>query len=146
MDASTCRSLFATADVAVLATTGDRGPHLVPIVFSLRNDVLISAIDHKSKSTTALRRLENIRRNEHVAVLAHHYDDAWDELWWVRGDGRAREARAAEVDLTGLVAKYRQYREHEPHGPVIEVTVERWVGWSAGIVESPSHAEGDRRG
>jgi PPOX class probable F420-dependent enzyme len=131
------RGLFAAARVARLATVGAEGrPHLVPIVFAIAGDVVYSAVDAKPKRTTALRRLENVRRNPRVALLADHYDDSdWDALWWVRADGVARvldgsdsEARRA---IALLAARYAQYRERPPRGQVLAVSVERWSGWRA---------------
>jgi PPOX class probable F420-dependent enzyme len=131
------RGLFAAARVARLATVGAEGrPHLVPIVFAVAGDVVYSAVDAKPKRTTALRRLENVRRNPRVALLADHYDDSdWDALWWVRADGVARvldgsdsEARRA---IALLAARYAQYRERPPRGQVLAVSVERWSGWRA---------------
>jgi PPOX class probable F420-dependent enzyme len=120
--------------VVRLATVGDAGPHLVPIVFALDGDRVVSAVDHKPKRTTRLQRLANIARDPRVSLLADHYDDDWEALWWVRADGHARlldDPAAAEQALTLLAARYRQYREDRPDGPVIEITVDRWTGWSA---------------
>ena len=68
----------------------DGGPHLVPIVFVLVDDVVWSAVDGKPKSTRALRRLGNIRSDPRVSLLVDHYGDDWSQLWWVRLDGLAR--------------------------------------------------------
>jgi nitroimidazol reductase NimA-like FMN-containing flavoprotein (pyridoxamine 5'-phosphate oxidase superfamily) len=55
------RELFAAARVARLATIDAEGrPHLVPIVFVVVGDTVYSAVDHKPKRTTALRRLVNV--------------------------------------------------------------------------------------
>jgi PPOX class probable F420-dependent enzyme len=67
-------------------------------------------------------------------VLADHYEDDWASLWWVRADGRAAilddpRQMAAPIDL--LAARYPQYRDLRPAGPVIEIRVERWTGWAA---------------
>jgi PPOX class probable F420-dependent enzyme len=135
--AEQARARFATARVARLATSDLAGqPHLVPIVFALDGDTVYSAVDHKPKRTTALRRLENVRANPRVALLADEYDDAdWAALWWVRAEGAGRvlepgsgEARHG-VDL--LVERYAQYREARPAGPVLAVAVRRWAGWRA---------------
>ena len=137
MTAEEARRLFAEARVARLATVGEEGrPHIVPIVFAPAGDEVFSAVDQKRKRTTALRRLENVRANPRVALLADRYDDSdWDALWWVRADGVARvlegdapEARRA-IDL--LVQRYAQYRALPPAGPVLAVAVERWSGWRA---------------
>jgi PPOX class probable F420-dependent enzyme len=131
------RRLFAAARVAHLATADARGvPHVVPLVFAVEGDVVVSAVDAKPKRTTALRRLANVRANPRVALLADHYDDAdWTALWWVRADGTARvldpgEA-AARRAVALLVERYAQYRERAPEGPVLEVAVTRWSGWRA---------------
>ena len=78
-----------------------RPPHVVPCTFALLGDAtIVSAVDHKPKRTTALRRLANIAANPRVALLADHYDDDWEALWWARADGTARVvAPGAEPEL-----------------------------------------------
>jgi PPOX class probable F420-dependent enzyme len=137
VNATDARERFAGARVARLATVGADGrPHLVPVVFALHDDTVYSAVDDaKPKATMRLRRLANIAANPAVALLADHYDEDWDVLWWVRADGTARviepdepeAARAREL----LATRYEQYRDAPPPGPVIAVAVERWSGWSA---------------
>jgi len=135
--ADDARLVFAAARVARLATADARGvPHLVPLVFAVDGDVVVSAVDAKPKRTTALRRLANVRANPHVALLADHYDDAdWAALWWVRADGTARVLEpgdaAARRGVALLRQRYAQYRERPPEGPVLEVAVTRWSGWRA---------------
>jgi PPOX class probable F420-dependent enzyme len=113
-----------------LATvSGDGSPHLVPIVFALHGDRLISAVDHKPKQTVALRRLDNIAVNPFVSVLVDEYDENWTALWWARGDGWARIDD--DYDLGALIARYPQYQDQAPSGPTIVVEVDHWSGWSA---------------
>ncbi len=135
MTADEARELLACARVARLATVGEDGrPHLVPITFALvERDTLVTAVDHKPKRTRDLRRLRNIAANPAVSVLADHYEDDWTRLWWVRADGTARVREAAgEADaMAALVARYPQYTEHAPDGPVILISVERWTGWAS---------------
>lgn len=129
-----CRARFAAARVARLATAGADGvPHLVPIVFAVAGERIVTAVDAKPKSTNALRRLENIAANPSVAVLVDHYDDDWTQLWWVRVDGRAAVAAGDETRdaIELLSARYRQYETQPPPGPVVAIDVERWSGWSA---------------
>jgi PPOX class probable F420-dependent enzyme len=139
VDAEQVRERFNRARVARLATldAADPRPHLVPVTFALvGNQTLVTAVDHKPKRTPALRRLRNIAANPRVCILADHYEDDWMQLWWVRADGVARIAKAAEepAALAALVARYPQYAERSPAGPVIVISVERWVGWaSAGV-------------
>jgi len=121
----------AAVPVARLATVGRDGrPHVVPICFVLDGETLYTAVDEKPKRTRRLKRLENIEANPHVEVLIDHYEDDWSELWWVRLRGTARiveDPRA--VDL--LVAKYPQYAERRPEGPVIAVDVEERSEWTS---------------
>lgn len=129
------RNRLATARVARLATAGADGqPHLVPVTFALDGADVYIAIDHKPKTTTNLRRLRNIRENARVALLADHYEDDWAALWWVRADGRARVLETGEGGqrpLNSLAAKYAQYRESRPEGPLIAIEVHRCTGWTA---------------
>jgi PPOX class probable F420-dependent enzyme len=147
------RRRFASARVARLATAHPHGrPHIVPFTFAYSAgagrgesgrcgdrgsgspDHIYSAVDAKPKSTTDLRRLRNIRANPRVAVLADHYEDDWDGLWWVRADGQAAildDPATMAPALALLAGRYPQYRERPPGGPVISIRVDRWTGWTA---------------
>lgn len=124
-----------TARIARLATVdGAARPHIVPIVFALRDDRLVTAVDDKPKSTTELKRVKNIRANPAVSVLVDHYDEEWDALWWVRVDGEARLVESgADFDaaIAALAAKYQQYRNRPPVGPVINIEIGAIRSWSA---------------
>jgi PPOX class probable F420-dependent enzyme len=135
LDAPTCRDLMAEARVARLATADTDGrPHVVPVTFAVRADLIVTAVDQKPKSTTRLRRLRNIAANPWVSMLADHYSDDWTTLWWVRADGRAQiveDVAGRRPALADLAAKYEQYRDDPPAGPVVLIAVESWTGWSA---------------
>jgi PPOX class probable F420-dependent enzyme len=99
----------------------------------MQEDQIFTAVDHKPKTTRNLKRLRNIAENPQVAVLADHYEDAWDALWWVRGDGQARiltDTAEMAAPIQMLADRYWQYRMNRPEGPVIAITVQRWTGWS----------------
>jgi PPOX class probable F420-dependent enzyme len=135
MDGNWARDRFMTERVARLATADDHGrPHLVPIVFALRADVIYSAIDNKPKSSDRLRRLDNITRNPRVCALVDRYDEQWTALWWARADGDARimstEDEEANAALSALTIRYDQYRLRPPPGPVIAIDVTHWSGWT----------------
>jgi len=119
------------APVARLATVDRQGrPHVVPICFVLDGNTLFTAVDEKPKRTRRLRRLENIAANPRVEVLIDHYEDDWSRLWWVRLRGRARiveDRRAVEL----LAAKYPQYRDRPPAGPVIAIEIEERSEWTS---------------
>jgi PPOX class probable F420-dependent enzyme len=128
------RARFADARVARLATAGGDGwPHVVPVTFAVDGDLIYTAVDHKPKTTANLRRLRNIRENPRVAVLADHYAEDWQALWWVRVDGTAsivEDSDAMQDQLDMLAERYVQYRQARPYGPVIVIQAERWTGWA----------------
>ena len=98
-------------------------------------DTVVTVVDHKPKRHQDLKRLRNIHTNPAVSLLVDHYDEDWRQLWWVRADGRARivpgEATAERADpVRRLVAKYPQYADRHPRGPVIVIEVTRWSGWA----------------
>jgi len=127
------RSRVTDAAVGRMATvTADRRPHLVPCCFAVSGDRVYSAVDHKPKSTRRLRRLANLRGNPNAALLVDYYADDWSTLWWVRVDGTGRvldDGPELEHAIALLVAKYRQYRQDPPAGPVIAIDVTAWLGW-----------------
>ena len=103
-DADTGRFL----DLAVAAPVGRLGTvnasggiDLVPFVFAWQPGPtplgrLVSAVDHKPKRSTRLRRFANVAARPAVTVLVDHYEEDWSRLWWVRIRGRGHEAAAAE--------------------------------------------------
>ncbi|MHB8296264.1 MAG: TIGR03668 family PPOX class F420-dependent oxidoreductase [Acidimicrobiales bacterium] len=130
------RLRFAAGRVAHLATATAGGqPHLVPLVFAVDGDRVLSVVDAKPKRSTALRRMANVMENPLVSLLVDHYDDDWSALWWVRADGTGRihetGSAAAEASIDLLAARYEQYKRRRPQGSVLEVDVLRWSGWSA---------------
>ncbi|GAA5168227.1 MULTISPECIES: TIGR03668 family PPOX class F420-dependent oxidoreductase [Amycolatopsis] len=130
MDAET---RFAAARVARLATADAAGvPHLVPVTFALDAGEIVFAVDHKPKRSTDLKRLRNIAANPAVSFLADGYDEDWTRLWWVRADGHARVLDADPAAVAALRAKYPQYRDHPPEGPVVRTTVSAWRSWASG--------------
>src|SRR6476619_720324 len=118
-----CLRRFATSPRAVLSTCGSDGlPHVVPVTFAVHDDLVVTAVDHKPKTTTALRRLRNIAENPSVAFLVDHYEDDWEHLWWVRVDAAAtvvEDGPRWEEAVGWLVERYPQYRAQPPAGPVI---------------------------
>ncbi len=124
-----------TSRVGRLGTVDTVGrPHLVPLVFARDEERLYSAVDHKPKGTTRLKRLSNIAANPSVTLLVDHYSDDWSQLWWVRVDGTARIIETGpewERAVARLADKYPQYRGYPPSGAVIAITISHLTGWSA---------------
>lgn len=128
------RQRFEAARVLRLSTANAQGePHLVPATFAVIGDRIGIAVDHKPKRHSNLKRLRNIQENPAVSLLVDHFDEDWEQLWWVRVDGRARVLENADAGelVQALLSKYDQYRERRPNGPVIEIEVNRWSGWVA---------------
>jgi PPOX class probable F420-dependent enzyme len=139
MDEQAARAAVAAARVARLATVSAVGAvDLVPITFALvtsaGRDRLVTAVDHKPKSTTRLQRLADVRAHPEVSVLVDQYDDDWSRLWWVRLRGVATlvESGAEHTEaIDALRARYAPYRDRRPTGPAILVDLTRWQWWSA---------------
>jgi PPOX class probable F420-dependent enzyme len=140
MEHDEMRRRVGAARVGRLATvTVDGRPHIVPCCFALARtgdgdfrEVVYSAVDAKPKSTTALRRLDNLRANPHAALLVDHYSDDWSTLWWVRVDGEGRVVVAgAEPDaaIALLSVKYPVYVDQPPPGAVVAIDVVGWRAW-----------------
>ncbi|KIE53325.1 MAG: hypothetical protein MB55_04030 [marine actinobacterium MedAcidi-G3] len=136
MNESELLELLGDARVATLATIrADGRVDLVPITFAFDDRVLVTAIDHKKKSTIELKRLDNIRQFPEVTLLVDHYDDQdWKQLWWVRVRGRAKvyeSGKDYERALDILSDRYSQYREIRPKGPAIVIERTEVTGWKA---------------
>jgi PPOX class probable F420-dependent enzyme len=134
LPAAEARARFAGARVARLATVSAAGvPHLVPVTFALlgEGDRIVFVVDDKPKSTTRLRRLDNIRARPAVCLLADVYDDDWTRLWWARADGTASILEDDPEAIDALAARYPPYAERRPAGPVVSIEVTAWTGWAA---------------
>jgi len=127
----TAEQRLAAARVGRLATvTPDGRPHVVPVCFALHEGRIVTAVDAKPKVSRALARLENVRATGRASLLVDHYEEDWTRLWWVRVDGAA-EVTESDGAVDALAAKYPQYREQRPDGPVLRIEVEAYRGWSA---------------
>jgi PPOX class probable F420-dependent enzyme len=129
------RRRFGAAPVARLATVRPDGrPHLVPIVFVLDGDRIVTIVDSKPKRSSNLQRLRNIRVHPDVSVIVDHYEDEWSRLWWVRADGRARILEAGPEYQTAirlLTTTHPPYRAMPPVGAAVVIEVRSWHGWAA---------------
>jgi PPOX class probable F420-dependent enzyme len=133
MDREEALRRLANARVGHLATA-DRGgiPHVVPLVFAVTGKTIYWAVDRKPKRSRELKRIQNIRANPNVQLVADHYGEDWGRLWWVRVTGNARvveDPDEAERALHALAEKYPQYRADPPSGPIVGIDVTRVAGW-----------------
>jgi PPOX class probable F420-dependent enzyme len=139
MDRDDARARFAAGRVARLATLAPRRqPQLLPVAFAMgsgpEGDAITFAVDGKARSTSGLRRLQQLAANASVSLLVDHYEDDWSALWWVRADGEARVLEGGptfRVAQSGLTAKYAAYDLAPPPGPLVVVDVKSWEWWEA---------------
>lgn len=132
LPAEEARARFAAARVARLATVSAEGvPHLVPVTFAVLGERIVFVVDDKPKSTTRLRRLDNIAARPPVCLLVDVYDDDWSRLWWARADGTATVLDADDEAVDALAGRYPAYVERRPRGPVVSIEVTAWTGWAA---------------
>jgi PPOX class probable F420-dependent enzyme len=128
------RDLLARARVAHLAFLDDDArPRVLPVTFALSGDAVWSAIDRKPKRTADPARVRMLRRRPEAALCVDRYEDDWRRLAWVQllGPVDVLEAAAGAAGLQALIAKYPQYREQPPPGPLLRLTVRRALSWSA---------------
>jgi PPOX class probable F420-dependent enzyme len=125
--------------VARLATLDiRRGPHIVPFCFAYDGKAFYTPIDRKPKRVAPKRltRLQNIRKNPHVAILIDHYDEDWTRLWYILIRGTAKivplsagKERGRAIRL--LKAKYSQYASGmlADDAMVIRITPQKITSW-----------------
>lgn len=151
LEPAEARVRFAASPVARMATAGSDGrPHVVPCTFAVdERGRIVIGIDNKPKTSMRLRRLKNITENPHVSLVADHYDDDWNQLWWARADGRAAIERSGAGQQTHwnlLKIKYPQYGGQILEGPTILITVESWSGWAFAQTKGHPNAPASRSG
>ena len=64
----------------------------------------------------------------------------WAGLWWGRVSDDAKvlgPGDETERALDLLAAKYEQYRENRPDGPVVRLAIRSWSGWYSGASAKP---------
>ena len=113
------RELVVNQLVARLATSTSTGePYLIPVTFVLNANRILIVIDDKPKSGGPLRRVRNILENSSVAVLFDHYEDDWNQLWWLLIRGNAEilhyddfsEEQQSNIPIL-FKKKYYQYKD-----------------------------------
>jgi PPOX class probable F420-dependent enzyme len=131
------RSLLEEARVARLGLLDERGaPRVLPISFAIAAGALWTAVDSKPKRHPDREpaRIGYVRSRSAVALTVDRYEDDWSRLAWAQVLGRALVVEAADAGpaMAALAAKYEQYREHAPPGPLIRVDATRLLCWRAG--------------
>ena len=126
--------LLARARVARLGyLDGDDRPRVLPVTFAVAGASVWTAIDDKPKRRPEPARVEYLRRRPEASLLADEYDDDWTRLAWVQLLGRIEvlPADAAPEATEALAARYSQYAERRPPGPLLRLEVGRVLVWRA---------------
>jgi PPOX class probable F420-dependent enzyme len=112
----------------------DDRPRVLPVTFAVACGAVWSAIDEKPKRTAEPARVRWLRRRPEAALCVDVYSDDWSRLAWVQLLGRVEvvEVSEGETALEALAARYPQYRERPPPGPLLRLEVERALHWRAG--------------
>jgi PPOX class probable F420-dependent enzyme len=131
---SWARDLLERERVARLAFVDDDDhPRVLPVTFCLNEGAIWSAIDRKPKRTAEPARIGYLRRRPEAALVVDVYEDDWSRLRWVQVMGTIEvvDASAEPPALAALAAKYRQYEEQRPPGPLLRLSVDRVRCWRA---------------
>jgi PPOX class probable F420-dependent enzyme len=108
-------------------------PRVLPVTFAPAKGRIWSAIDQKPKGEGEPARLRFLRRDPRAALTVDRYSDDWDELAWVQvlGTVEITEIGDGQAGLEALGAKYGQYREEAPPGPLLALQPQRYLWWRA---------------
>jgi PPOX class probable F420-dependent enzyme len=126
--------LVANSRVAHLGLLDSDGhPRVLPVTFALAEDAAWSAIDEKPKRAAEPARLRYLRRRPEAALCVDVYADDWGRLAWVQLLGRVEiiEVDRGAAGLDALRAKYEQYAEASPPGPLLRIEPRRALCWRA---------------
>jgi PPOX class probable F420-dependent enzyme len=129
--------LLRTSRVGHLGFVDDADrPRVLPITFALAGDVVWSAIDSKPKRSAEPARVRWLRRRPRAALVVDRYDDDWERLAWVQllGAVSVLELDDGPAGVEALTAKYEQYRDEPPPGPLLRLDVDRVLHWRAAEV------------
>jgi PPOX class probable F420-dependent enzyme len=126
--------LLESERVARLGFLDEEGaPRVLPVTFAVAEGRIWSAIDQKPKRTAELARVRFLRRDPRAALTVDRYSDDWEKLAWVQVLGRVSIVEVGDggAGLEALQAKYEQYRDHMPPGPLLALEPKRYLWWRA---------------
>lgn len=113
-------------------------PRVLPVTFAavrfkLAAEAIFTVIDDKPKRAREPARVRWLRRRPEAALCIDVYDDDWRRLAWVQVIGRVDVLDVGEdaAGMVALAAKYPQYAERVPPGPLLRLRPERALHWRA---------------
>jgi PPOX class probable F420-dependent enzyme len=121
---------------------------VLPVTFTVAEGRIWSAIDRKPKRSAEPARLRFLRRDPRAALTVDRYSDDWEELAWVQvlGPVEILDLDEGAAGLQALSAKYEQYRQEPPPGPLLALRPERYLWWRAADREGRGGRSGGRDG
>lgn len=128
-------ALLGEARVARLGLLDDEGgPRVLPVTYVLHEGGLWSAVDRKPKRRPEAEpaRVGFLRRDPRAALTVDRYDEDWGRLAWVQvlGQVTVLDVADAPAAAAALTAKYGQYGDRPPPGPMLQLEPRRALCWS----------------
>jgi hypothetical protein len=93
-----------------------------------------TVVDNKPKRAgREPARIAWLREHPHAAVTVDCYADEWSELRWVQllGEMTVLDGPPTGPGMIALAARYPQYRDDPPPGPLLRLAITRAVWWRA---------------
>jgi PPOX class probable F420-dependent enzyme len=114
----------------------DGAPRVLPVTYAVLDGAVWSAVDHKPKRVEGpqLARVRWLRGDPRSAFGVDSYDEDWSRLAWVQvlGDTSVVDVADHGAALEALAARYPQYRDRPPEGPLLRLVPRRVLCWRAG--------------
>jgi PPOX class probable F420-dependent enzyme len=128
--------LLERSRVAHLGLVDAEGaPRVLPVTYAVCGELLVTAVDHKRKQRAGerLARVRWLRARPAAALTVDHYAADWSTLAWVQALGEVAVIDAADAPeaISALVARYEQYQNRPPAGPVLALRPDRLLWWQA---------------
>lgn len=129
-------ALLREARVAHLGLLDEDGfPRVLPVTFAVHEGAVWSAVDEKPKRLPGARlaRVRRLQAQPRSSLTVDRYDEDWAQLAWVAFTGTTTVLAADEAAnaLGALAARYAQYRERPPGGPLLRLEPQRVRCWRA---------------
>jgi PPOX class probable F420-dependent enzyme len=105
-------------------------PRVLPVTFAVWEGAVWSAIDRKPKRSPEPARVRRLRRRPEAALLVDRYDDDWTRLAWLELRGSVSIEPLGPA-LDALAARYPQYVDERPQGPLLRLAPDRFACWRA---------------
>ena len=137
LDAGEARARLAAHVHGVLCTMHpERGPDPQPVVYAVSDDGHVGVpIDKvKPKTSTRLRREDNLEADPRGTLLVEHWDAGdWSRLWWVKASLEyvRQPPPSLTEDLAGRLARTVPQYAGRPFYRVLVCRIVTVTGWSA---------------